>query len=151
MSQRLSITETAPEVYEGLLAADQAVRGGPLGATVRELVKIRASQLNGCAYCVDLHVREALKLGESQDRLFQLPVWRESPLFTGAERAALGYTDAATLLGPDGVSDEVWREAASQFKPDELGALVGQVALINAFNRIGVPLQMQPRIRTPRK
>lgn len=148
MSQRLSLPETAPEIYQALNAADRAVRDGPLGATVRELVKIRASQLNGCAYCVDLHAREAVRLGETQDRLFQLPVWRESPLFTAAERAALGYTDAATLLGPDGVSEQVWQETAARFPPDQLGALVGQVALINAFNRIGVPLQMQPRVRS---
>jgi AhpD family alkylhydroperoxidase len=123
------------------------VRKGPLGATVRELVKIRASQLNGCAFCVDMHIHEALELGETQDRIFQLPVWRESALYTEAERAALGYTDAATCLGPEGVLDAVWNEAAKHFKPDELGALVGQIALINAFNRVGIPLQMQPPAR----
>jgi AhpD family alkylhydroperoxidase len=145
MSQRMHLMKTAPQIYLALIEADKAVRGGPLGATVRELVKIRASQVNGCAFCVDLHIREALELGETQDRMFQLPVWRESALFTEAERAALAYTDAATSLGAEGVSDHVWDEAARHFAPDELGALVGQVALINAFNRIGVPLQMQPR------
>jgi AhpD family alkylhydroperoxidase len=147
MSQRLSLAETAPEVYRAFNAADKAVRSGPLHPTVRELVKIRASQLNGCAFCVDLHVHEALQLGETLDRIVQLPVWPESPLFTDAERAALGYTDAATLLGPDGVTDAVWAAAAEHFAPGELGVLVGQVALINAFNRLGVPLRQQPPVR----
>ncbi len=147
MSQRPSLMETAPEVFRGFIAADKAVRKGPLGATVRELVKIRASQLNGCVFCVDLHIHEALELGETQDRIFQLPVWRESALFTQAERAALAYTDAATQLSADGVTDLVWETAAEHFKPDELGALVGQVALINAFNRVGIPLHYQPPAR----
>lgn len=147
MSHRLNLMETAPEVHRAFISADKAVRRGPLGQTVRELVKIRASQLNGCVFCVDLHIHEALELGETQDRIFQLPVWRESALFTEAERAALGYTDAATFLSPEGVTDPVWDEAARHFKPDELGALVGQVALINAFNRIGIPLHYQPPAR----
>jgi AhpD family alkylhydroperoxidase len=147
MSQRPSLMETAPEVFRGFIAADKAVRKGPLGTTVRELVKIRASQLNGCVFCVDLHIHEALELGETQDRIFQLPVWRESALFTQAERAALAYTDAATQLSADGVTDLVWEAAAEHFKPDELGALVGQVALINAFNRVGIPLHYRPPAR----
>jgi AhpD family alkylhydroperoxidase len=147
MSQRPSLMETAPEVFRGFIAADKAVRKGPLGITVRELVKIRASQLNGCVFCVDLHIHEALELGETQDRIFQLPVWRESALFTQAERAALAYTDAATQLSADGVTDLVWEAAAEHFKPDELGALVGQVALINAFNRVGISLHYQPPAR----
>lgn len=147
MSQRMNLIETAPEVYRAFISADKAVRSGPLGATVRELVKIRASQLNGCAFCVDLHIHEALELGETQDRIFQLPVWRESALYSQAERAALGYTDAATCLGADGVTGLVWAQAARHFERAELGALVGQVALINAFNRLGVPLRMQPSAR----
>jgi AhpD family alkylhydroperoxidase len=147
MPQRLTLMESAPEVYQAFVAADHALRKGPLEPIIRELVNIRASQLNGCVFCVDMHIHEALELGETQDRIFQLPVWRESELFTGAERAALGYTEAATRLSAEGVADQVWDEAAAHFKPEELGTLVGQVALINTWNRVGVPLRMRPPIR----
>jgi len=79
---------------------------------IRELVNIRASQLNGCVFCIDMHIHEALELGETQDRIFQLPAWRESQLFTEAERAALAYTEAATRLSAEGVADRLWNEAA---------------------------------------
>lgn len=147
LRSRLDFPALAPEVYQAFIAADTALRKSPLGATVRELVKIRASQLNGCVFCVDLHTREARELGESEDRIFQLPVWRESPLFSEAERAALAYADAATRLTGEGVSDAVWDEAAGHFGPEELAALVGEVALINTLNRIGVPLRTQPPAR----
>jgi AhpD family alkylhydroperoxidase len=145
---RLNVRELAAEPFKAFLDADEAIRRGPLGATVRELVKIRGSQLNGCAYCVDMHIHEARELGETEDRIYQLPVWRESRLFTEAERAALAYADAATRLGDDGVSDEVWNEVAARFEPDELSHLVMSVALINAFNRLGVPLRTKPPRRS---
>jgi len=134
-------------VYKAFTAADQALRKGPLEPIIRELVNIRASQLNGCVFCIDMHIHEALELGETQDRIFQLPVWRESQLFTEAERAALAYTEAATRLSAEGVADQVWDEAAARFKPEELGTLVGLVAFINTWNRVGVPLRMRPPIR----
>ncbi len=134
-------------MYKAFTAADQALRKGPLEPIIRELVNIRASQLNGCVFCIDMHIHEALELGETQDRIFQLPVWRESQLFTEAERAALAYTEAATRLSAEGVADQVWDEAAARFKPEELGTLVGLVAFINTWNRVGVPLRMRPPIR----
>ena len=130
-----------------VVAADRSLRDGPLDATVRELVKIRASQLNGCAYCVDMHTAEARGLGELEHRLHQVAVWRESNVFTAAERAALAYTDEATRLGDEGVTDEVWDELTGHYEPAELGHLVAQVALINAFNRIAVPLRTPPPVR----
>lgn len=134
-------------MYKAFTAADQALRKGPLEPIIRELVNIRASQLNGCVFCIDMHIHEALELGETQDRIFQLPVWRESQLFTEAERAALAYTEAATRLSAEGVADKVWDEAAARFKPEELGTLIGLVAFINTWNRVGVPLRMRPPIR----
>ncbi|GAA2429177.1 carboxymuconolactone decarboxylase family protein [Streptomyces macrosporus] len=144
---RMDLGTAAPEPYKAIVQADGAIRIGPLDATVRELVKIRASQLNGCVYCVDMHTREARRLGESQDRLDQLPVWEESELFGGRERAALAYTDAVTR--GQRVDDDLWRELCEHF-PDEAerGHLVLQVALINALNRLGVPLEMKPAPRT---
>jgi AhpD family alkylhydroperoxidase len=145
---RMRLTETAPAPHQALLSADRAIREGPLDETVRELVKIRASQLNGCAFCVDKHAVEARKLGESEHRIYQLSSWRESRLFSDAERAALAYTDQATRLGDEGVTDEVWESVSSLFEPEELGYLVAQVALINALNRIAVPLRFRPPVRS---
>lgn len=140
---RLDMASAAPEPYRALGSAQGALDAGPLEAGVRELVKLRASQLNGCVFCVDLHTRQARGLGEGQDRLDQLPVWQESLLFTAKERAALAYTEAVT--GRVRVTDALWQEVCAHF-PDESerGHLVAQVALINAFNRLGVPLEMKP-------
>lgn len=146
---RLNILELAPGPYRGFIEAQAAINQGPLDARVRELVKIRASQINGCAFCVDMHVREARRLGESDDRLHQIVVWRESQLYSRAERAALAYTEAATLLTPTSVTDEIWKELESTFEPAPLAALVAQVALINAFNRIAVPLRTPPGYKYP--
>ncbi|WP_190820102.1 carboxymuconolactone decarboxylase family protein [Saccharopolyspora pogona] len=140
---RLNLGTAAPEPYQGFKDADAAIRKGPLDDKVRELVKIRVSQINGCVFCVDMHSREARRIGETEDRLLQLPVWQESELFDERERAALGYAEAATLR--DHIDDEQWEELRKAF-PDEseLGHLIAQVSLINALNLIGVPLQMKP-------
>lgn len=145
---RLNLPKAMPEAYKALGAAEMAVRNSALDATIRELVKLRASQMNGCVHCVDIHSHEALELGESLDRILQLVAWRESPLYTPLERAALEYTEAATVLGPHGVADDVWSGVRDALDDKQLGALVVQVALINAFNRFGVPLQMPVRQRS---
>lgn len=140
---RLSMTDVAPELYQAFTKPEAALRKGPLDPALRELVKIRASQLNGCLFCIDMHVHEALELGENQERIFQLTAWRESSLYSPAERAALAYTEAATEQ-PDDVSDEVWSEVAAALKPEEAAHLVGQVAMINAWNRIAAPTRTGP-------
>ncbi|WP_433370705.1 carboxymuconolactone decarboxylase family protein [Streptosporangium sp. CA-115845] len=140
---RLNIAEVAPEMYKVFIQAEQVILKGPLDATIRELVKIRSSQINGCLFCIDMHVHEALRLGETQDRIYQLSAWRESELYTDAERAALAYAEAATER-PDGVSDEVWEAVAAAFKPEEAGYLVAQVAQINLWNRISAPMHTRP-------
>jgi AhpD family alkylhydroperoxidase len=139
----LNLGETAPEAYQGFRQADAAIRNSPLDGTVRELVKLRASQLNGCVYCVDMHSGEARRTGERQERLDQLPVWKESELFDARERAALAYTEAVTRR--EDVGDELWEELRRHF-PDEseLGHLAAQVSLINAFNLFCVPLRYKP-------
>jgi AhpD family alkylhydroperoxidase len=143
---RIDVSETAPELYRAFIHAETTIRKGSLDPAVRELVKIRASQLNGCLFCIDMHVHEALELGESQERIFQLTAWRESALYSTAERAALAYTEAATEQ-PSGVSDEVWEAVTASFKPEDTAYLVGQVAMINAWNRIGAPTHMEPEKR----
>ncbi|MEU5849229.1 carboxymuconolactone decarboxylase family protein [Saccharopolyspora shandongensis] len=140
---RLNLGEVAPEPYQGFKEADAALRKGPLDDKVRELVKVRVSQINGCVFCVDMHGREARRIGETEDRLLQLAVWQESELYDERERAALGYAEAATRR--EHIGDDQW-EALRKAFPDEaeLGHLVAQVALINALNLLGVPLQMKP-------
>ena len=146
MSQRLSITETAPEVYQALNAADQAVRGGPLGATVRELVKIRASQLNGCAYCVDLHTGDARKKGETERRLYAVSVWRETPFFTARERAALAWTEAVTLISTSRASDADYELMCAEFDDKERVDLTMAIATINAWNRLAIAFRKMPTV-----
>jgi AhpD family alkylhydroperoxidase len=105
---------------------------------LRELVRIRASQLNGCAYCIDIHTKDARAVGETEQRLYALPAWRETPFFTGRERAALAFTEAVTLLASTHVPDAAYREAAAAFSEDEVAALVSLIVTINAWNAIGV-------------
>ncbi|MDN3353400.1 carboxymuconolactone decarboxylase family protein [Actinomadura sp. DC4] len=143
---RISVPEVAPELYRALAHTEQVIRKGPLDPTVRELVKIRVSQTNGCLFCIDTHIHEALERGETPDRIYQISAWQESSLFTEAERAALAYADAATKL-PSGVSDEVWNAVAAAYKPEEAAHLVGQVAMINAWNRIAAPSHTPPAER----
>lgn len=140
---RMRFTEAAPEMYKALVQVEGTIRRGPLDPGVRELIKIRGSQLNSCLFCIDMHVHEALEMGETQDRIFQLTAWRESELYSDAERAALAYTEAATD-DPAGVSDDVWDAVTAAFKPDEAAHLVGQVAMINAWNRIMAPTRGLP-------
>jgi AhpD family alkylhydroperoxidase len=111
---------------------------------LRELVRLRASQLNGCAYCVDMHTRDARSAGETEQRLALLPVWRESALFDARERAALALTEAITLVAETHVPAAAWEEAAAELSPDELGALVSLVVTINAWNAIGVSTRAWP-------
>jgi AhpD family alkylhydroperoxidase len=144
---RLDLPKAVPSAVRALHSADHAVRNSALDPTIRELVKLRTSQINRCVHCIDLHSHEAMQLGETPDRVIQLVAWRESTLFTPVERAALEYTEAATTLTEHGVSDEVWAAVRALMSDEELGALVIQVALMNAFNRFGVPLQMPAQSR----
>ncbi|WP_196054598.1 carboxymuconolactone decarboxylase family protein [Nocardia aurantiaca] len=141
---RLNMHEAAPEVYKAWVAAETAIRRGPLDATVRELVKVRVSQINGCLFCIDMHSTEARKEGETEQRLWHLNAWRESKLFNPAEQAALEYAEAATELGPHGVSDEIWAGVEKHFEEGARAGLVAVTAQINLWNRLGVPLRLQP-------
>ena len=105
---------------------------------IRELVRIRASQLNGCAYCVDMHSKDARAIGETEQRLYALPVWRETPFFSSRERAALSFTETVTRLAETHVPDEAYEEVAAAFSPAEVGALLGLIVTINAWNALSV-------------
>ncbi|QNP75779.1 carboxymuconolactone decarboxylase family protein [Streptomyces roseirectus] len=136
------LAERAPEVYRALVRLDAAARQG-VEPAMRELVKVRVSQLNGCAFCVDMHSKDALAAGESVERLMQLTVWEESRHFyTERETAALELAEAMTLLPSGPVSDEVYGRAAKLFGEEELAQLISVVTVINAWNRIGVTTRM---------
>jgi AhpD family alkylhydroperoxidase len=105
---------------------------------LRELVRIRASQINGCTYCIDMHTKDARAQGENEQRIYALSAWRETPFFTGRERAALAFTESVTLLARDHVPDEAYEAVAAHFSDDEVAALIGLIVAINAWNAIGV-------------
>nr|WP_245533462.1 carboxymuconolactone decarboxylase family protein [Actinoalloteichus spitiensis] len=127
-----------------MLGLERYLESSPLPRTTRELVKLRASQINGCGYCVDMHSHDAKAGGETDERLFAVVTWREAPFFTPEERAALALTEQATRLDSDGVSDEVWADAAQYYDEEQLTALVTAIATINAWNRFGVTLRLVP-------
>lgn len=133
--QRIDLRAMAIDAYRAMATFDRSIE---LDSVLRELVKIRASQLNGCAYCIALHTRDARKAGESEQRLYALAAWRESRLFTERERAALELTDTITKIGENGVPDTVYERATSEFSASELANLIFAITAINAWNRIAV-------------
>ncbi|CAG6396667.1 carboxymuconolactone decarboxylase family protein [Streptomyces cocklensis] len=144
--RRIDLMEKAPDFYKAMFALDKAAALG-LDPVVRELVRVRISQLNGCAYCVDKHSADARKTGVSEQKLYGVTVWRETPFFTARERAALALAEAMTHLGEHGVPDDVYDEAAKLFDEDELPRLIAMGVAMNAWNRIGVTCRMSPAPR----
>jgi AhpD family alkylhydroperoxidase len=143
-SPRLHWAELAPDVYKAMAGLDAAARKG-LDPVLLELVKIRASQLNHCAFCLDMHTKDALAAGESVERIVQLSAWEESKHFyTDKELAAIGLTEAVTVLTDGFVPDEVYAHAAKQFEEAELAQLIAAITVINAWNRFAVTCRMVP-------
>ncbi|RZU44055.1 AhpD family alkylhydroperoxidase [Streptomyces sp. BK022] len=141
---RLTWTEHVPDVYKAMVRLDAAARKG-VDPRLLELVKIRASQLNHCAYCLDMHTKDALAAGESVERIVQLSAWDESRHFyTEKELAALELTEAVTVLTDGFVPDEVYERAAKQFEEAELAQLIAAITVINAWNRFAVSTRMVP-------
>jgi AhpD family alkylhydroperoxidase len=150
-AERLNIGREAPELSRALVALEREIRIDPM---LRELVKLRASILNGCAYCIDMHTKDARKAGESEQRLYAIAAWREAPFFSERERAALALTDAVTLLADTHVPADIWKKAAQSFDSEELAHLLWQIAAINAWNRIAVATRQtvgnyEPRAQEP--
>ena len=142
MDARLNLFEspTLAKVVKHIVSASGAVADSPLPPATLLLMDVRASQINGCAYCTDMHTKDAEAAGESSIRLNLVATWREATVFTDAERAALELTEYGTRLAdsPAGVPDEVWTNAARHYDDEQLGAMVSVIALINAFNRMNV-------------
>ncbi len=133
--------EIAPKGFQGFLQVVRYLKDSPLDHGLLHLVEVRASQLNGCAYCMDMHATAALESGESQRRVNLVAAWREAPLFTARERAALAWTEALTELGRHGVDDALFEATRQHFSEQEVVDLTYAIALINAWNRLGVGLQ----------
>jgi AhpD family alkylhydroperoxidase len=130
-----------PDALTALLALDKATANDDVSYVTRKLIHLRASQINNCSVCVDMHARELKKAGEKDERIFAVAAWRDTPYFTDAERAALALTEAATRISDreDAVPDAVWNDAARHYNERALAVLVLQIALINTFNRINAP------------
>jgi AhpD family alkylhydroperoxidase len=138
MKPRLNPYQAAPNSMKALAALEAQVANSGLDPTLMELVKIRASQINGCAFCLNMHTQDARAKGESEERIYLLDAWRESPLYTAHERAALAWTEAVTLVSQTHVPDAVYEEVRAEFEPEELVKLTLLVATINAWNRFAV-------------
>lgn len=141
-SKRVHIGQAAPSAYRAMANLDKEVcaYGNSVGleSLIIDLIKIRASQINGCAFCLDMHVREALNNGETTQRLAVLPAWAETGFFTDRERAALMLTESVTLIAPDRVPDDVYTAAASTLSEPEIAAVIWVAIAINAWNRIAI-------------
>jgi AhpD family alkylhydroperoxidase len=144
MTQRLSIHDVDATAYQAVLGMERYVRSSGLDKPLYELIKIRASQLNGCAYCLDMHHHDARAGGEDQRRLDVLSAWQEAPeLYTDRERAALALTDAVTLISDDGLPDDVWAQAQRHFDDAGMVHLLMAIAAINVWNRLAVSTHQQ--------
>jgi AhpD family alkylhydroperoxidase len=142
MTFRMNLHETTPDVSRRMGALEQAAHEACEKAGIEpalyELVKTRASQINGCAFCLDMHTKDARARGESEQRLYTLSAWRETPFFSEPERAALALTEEVTRIGDHGVSEEVWARAEKQFDQEQLAALIWAIVAINSWNRLAI-------------
>jgi AhpD family alkylhydroperoxidase len=143
---RLAVDDLVPEASKAMNALGRATRSreSTLEKDLVELVRLRASQINGCVYCVDMHTRDAVAAGDTHRRLNLVAVWREAPYFTARERAALWLTEAGTRLADNEVGDDVWNEARARFTEVELAELVWHIAVINTWNRLGAMARPWP-------
>lgn len=144
MSQRLNFFEKSPELTNKLFEFSGAVKKSSLGNTLIDLVNIRASQLNGCAFCLDMHCKEARIHGEQELRLYHLAIWRESNLFSDTERAVLEWTEAVTKLSEHGVSDEIYNRVRAQLSETQITEVTYAIGIINMWNRLNISFRSVP-------
>lgn len=144
MQARIDYTKTAPDVQKLMRGLEHYVHQAGLDRKLVELVKLRASLINGCAYCVDMHTKVARSIGETEQRLYAVSLWREAPFYTDRERAALAWTEAVTLVSVDQVPDETYELARAQFSEKELIDLTVAIVAINGWNRFAVAFRTVP-------
>jgi AhpD family alkylhydroperoxidase len=151
MEARLDVAKDAPEAYRAMYALEKFVRECGLEKPLLELVRLRASQINGCAFCIDMHTKDARAEGETEQRLYCVSVWHETPFFTDRERAALEWTETVTLVGETHVPDEVFERVRKHFTDTELVNLTMAIIAINGWNRIAIPFRMPPGVYQPKQ
>ncbi len=149
MSERIDYSEVTPEGYRAMSGLERYVRGSGLEPSLLELVKLRASQIDGCAYCIDMHWKDIRAMGESEQRLYGLMAWRESPYYTERERAALAWTEAVTLIADNHVPDDLYEEVRQYFNEVELVNLTLALVAINGWNRLAISFRTEPGTYQP--
>jgi AhpD family alkylhydroperoxidase len=148
MSNRLNPYQSAPDAMKAMGALEAYVRGSGIEKSLVELIKIRASQVNGCAFCLHMHTADARAAGETEERIYLLDAWRESSLYTDRERAALAWTEAVTLVAQSHIPDSVYEEVRPHFSEEELVKLTLLVSTINSWNRIAIAFRMAHPVKT---
>jgi AhpD family alkylhydroperoxidase len=143
MEQRINIQEAEPAAYKAMFGLEKYLQDSQLTKTHKELIKIRASQINGCAFCINMHTKDALKNGETPQRIFLLNAWREADLFTEEERVILALTEEITLIHNNGLSDKIYEKAERVFDQIYLSQIIMAIVTINAWNRIAVSTHME--------
>jgi AhpD family alkylhydroperoxidase len=146
---RIDIEKVAPYVYKTMFAFGEHIQkgsGGSINLKQKQLIKMRASQINGCAYCLDMHTVEALKIGETEQRIFTLSAWRDTPFFSEEERAILALTEEVTLISQRGVSEKTYEAATKVLDEAQIAEVIMHIIHINAWNRIAVSTKMQPAL-----
>ncbi len=151
MEERIHYMRVSPGAYHAMLELEEYLHDCGLEESLLNLIKLRASQINGCAYCLDMHWKDLRVLGESEQRLYSLDAWQESPYYTDRERAALAWTEAVTRVSETHVPDEVYEEAKKHFSEKELADLTVAVAAINAWNRLAISGRTMPGMYQPVK
>jgi AhpD family alkylhydroperoxidase len=150
MQARLDLQKASPAAFQAMLALEQFIkRSSKLEPSLLQLVRMRASQMNGCAYCLDMHSKDARMDGETEQRLYTLNAWRETPFFSDRERAALAWTEAVTDIGRDHVSDSLYKATRERFSEEELYNLTLAVAAINSWNRLCIAFEAVPGVYQP--
>lgn len=144
MQTRLEIDKVNPAAFRAMMGLEGYVRKSGLDKSLLELIKTRASQINGCAFCIDMHTKDARHAGETEQRLYALNAWEETPFFTPEERAALALTEVVTRIGDHGVPDQVYEEVGRYFTPEQITQLLMAIITINAWNRIAITSKTVP-------
>ncbi len=146
MQSRIDLSKIAPGAMKAMYGLEVYLKKCGLEASLLELVKVRASQINGCAFCIDMHTKDARARGESEQRLYLLDAWRESPFYSERERAALAWTEAVTLITDGHVRDEVYEQARQHFDEPELANLTLAVVAVNGWNRLNISFRVAPGV-----
>jgi AhpD family alkylhydroperoxidase len=144
MEARMNMAEIQPEAYKTLFALEKSLQNISLNAIEKELIKVRASQINGCAFCLNMHTKDARKIGETEQRIYLLNAWKETNLFNERERTILAITEEVTLISKAGLTDKTYEEALKLFSKVEIGQIIMCIVAINAWNRIAIATHLQP-------